>query len=111
MNGLVVKPRVRPALDPEFVPAELWNRAYEAWAQIDPAGEPLVVAVTRPDGTVFRHQTRILPHEGENIPINIKYVERITKLLLWLKGGSGIVIGGNPGLAKAISSLYMPEGA
>jgi predicted NBD/HSP70 family sugar kinase len=111
LNGLVIEPRVRPPLDPDFVPAELWNRAYEAWAQIDPAGEPLVVAVTRPDGTVFRHQMRILPHGGENIPINFKYVERITKLLLWLKGGSGIVIGGNPVLAKAISGLYMPEGA
>jgi predicted NBD/HSP70 family sugar kinase len=107
----VVEPRHRPALDPEFVPAELWNRAFEAWAEIDPESAPLAIAVTRSDGTIFRHETRILPHEGENIPINLKYVERIVKLLLWLKGGSGVVIGGNSELAKAISALYMPEGA
>ena len=50
------------------------------------------------------------PHEGENIPLNLKYVERIVKLLLWMKGGSGIVISGHPELAKAVSGLYMPGG-
>ena len=110
MNGLAVEPRHRPVLDPDFVPALLWNQAYEEWAEIDPGSTPLVVAVTRPDGTIFRHQTRVLPHTGENSPLNLKYVERIVKLLLWMKGGSGIVIGGHPELAKALSGLYMPGG-
>ena len=111
MNGLVVEPRHRPVLDPDFVPAVLWNRAYEEWVEVDPGSTPLVVAVTQSDGTVYRHETRVLPHEGENIPLNLKYVERIVKLLLWMKGGSGIVIGGHPELAKAVAGLYMPEGA
>ncbi len=111
MNGLVVKPKHRPVLDPDFVPAVLWNRAFEEWVEIDPGSTPLVVALTRPDGTIFRHQIRILPHEGENIPLNLKYVERIVKLLLWMKGGSGIVIGGHPEIARAMSGLYMPGGA
>lgn len=111
MNGLVVEPKHRPGLDPDFVPAELWNRAYEEWAEIDPRRTPIVVGVTRPDGTIFRHEIRVLPHEGENIPLNLKYVERIIKLLLWMKGGSGIIIAGHPELAKAVSGLYMPGGA
>ena len=111
MNGLVVEPKHRPGLDPDFVPAELWNRAYEEWAEIDPRRKPVVVGVTRPDGTIFRHEIRVLPHEGENIPLNLKYVERIIKLLLWMKGGSGIIIAGHPELAKAVSGLYMPGGA
>ena len=111
MNGLMVEPKYRPALDPGFVPAELWNRAYEAWAASDPGSTPLVVAVTRSDGTVFSHETRIAPHESENIPLNLEYVERIVKLLLWMKGGSGIVIAGQPELARAMSGLYSPEGA
>jgi predicted NBD/HSP70 family sugar kinase len=110
LNGLVVNPIHRPVLDPGFVPAILWNRAYEAWAEVDPGSTPLVIAVTRPDGTVFRFTTRILPHEGENVALNLRYAERIVKLLLWMKGGSGIVIGGCPELAKAISRLYMPGG-
>jgi len=111
VSGLVVEPKHRPVLDPDFVPAELWNRAYEAWVDVDPGSVPLVVAVTRPDGTVFRHSTRVLPHDGENISLNLKYVERIVKLMLWLKGGSGIIIGGHDQLARAISNIYMPGGA
>jgi predicted NBD/HSP70 family sugar kinase len=111
VNGLVVEPKHRPILDPDFVPAVLWNRAYEAWAEVDPKSTPLVIAVTRSDGTVFHHETRVLPHESENIPLNLKYVERIVKLILWMKGGAGIVIGGHPELARAVSSLYMPGGA
>ena len=111
MNGLVVNPRIQPVLDPDFVPAILWNRAFEEWVEIDPQNRPVVLAVTRPDGTIFRHDIRILPHKGENIPLNLKYVERIIKLLLWMKGGSGIIIGGHPELAKAVSGVYMPEGA
>ena len=111
MNGLVIKPKWRPVLDPDFVPAVLWNRAYEEWVEVDSGSTPLVIAVTRSDGTVFRHECRVAPHERENIPLNLKYVERIVKLMLWLKGGSGIVIGGHPELARAVSGLYMPEGA
>ena len=110
MNGLVVEPRHRPSLDPDFVPAELWNRAYEAWADVDPGSMPVVLAVTRPDGTVFRHETRVLDHRGENVPLNLRYIERMVKALLWMKGGSGIVIGGVPELARAVSAHYMPEG-
>lgn len=110
MNGLIVEPKHRPVLDPDFVPAVLWNRAYEEWAEIDPGGTPLVIAVTRPDGTIFRHECRVAPHEGENVSLNLKYIERIVKLLLWMKGGSGIVIAGHTELAKAVSALYMPGG-
>jgi len=110
LNGLVIKPKCRPVLDPDFVPAVLWNRAYEECVGVDPGSTPLVIAVTRSDGTVFRHECRVAPHEGENIPLNLRYVERIVKLLLWMKGGSGIVISGHPELAKAVSGLYMPGG-
>jgi len=111
VSRLEVEPKHRPVLDPDFVPAVLWNRAYEEWVEVDPGSTPLVVAVARSDGTVFRYQTRVLPHEDENIPLNLRYVERIVKLLLWMKGGSGIVIGGHPELARAVSGLYMPGGA
>jgi len=108
---LTVDPKHRPLLDPDFVPAELWNRAYEAWVEADPESIPLVIAITRPDGTVFRHSTRILPHRGEMVTLNLKYVERIVKLLLWSRGGSGIILGGHDQLAGEISRLYMPDGA
>jgi predicted NBD/HSP70 family sugar kinase len=99
-----------PVLDPGFVPAEIWNRSYEARVAADPDSTELVLGLTRPDGTVFRHITRVLAHENENIALNIKYVERIVKLLLWTRGGSGIVVGGHDELAKEIALRYMPNG-
>jgi len=110
VNGLVVAPKHRPVLDRGFVPAELWSRAYEARVDADPGSIPLIVAVTRPDGTVFRHDIRVLPNSPENAALNLAYVERIVKLLLWSAGGSGIVIGGHDQLARQISTLYMPGG-
>ena len=67
MSAIIsVTPKFRPVLDPEFVPASLWNRAFRALAQIGGA-EPLAIALERSDGAVSVFHTAILPHEGENI--------------------------------------------
>ena len=102
--------RYPPVLDPGFVPAEVWNRRYEKMVVSDPARTPVVVAVVRPDGTVFRHETQVLSHAGDNVALNTRFVERIVKTLLWIKGGSGIIIGGHEALAREIARRYMPEG-
>ena len=99
-----------PELDPEFVPAELWNRDYEAKVAADSGSTEIALALTRPDGTVFRHQVRVLPHEGDTIEHNLRYIERILKLLLWTRGGSRVIIGGHQGLAAEIARRYSPEG-
>lgn len=44
MNGMIVEPKDRPELDPDLVPAELWNSAYEARVEVDPGSVPLVDA-------------------------------------------------------------------
>jgi len=110
MNDLEVGVRHRPALDQDFIPAALWNRAYRARVEADPARTPIVVALTRPDGTVFREQLEVLSHVGDNIPLNVKFVERIVKALLWMKGGSEIVIAGHDDLVNVIASRYSPTG-
>lgn len=107
---LEVAPRHRPVLDEGFVPALLWNRAYRTRVASEPRSVPVVLALTRPDGTVSRERIEVLPHEGDNVPLNVRYVERIVKLLLWMKGGSQIVIGGHDELAREIADVYRPEG-
>ena len=47
-------------LDPGFVPAVLWNRAYRAKVAADPAARTIELALCRNDGTVFRFADRIL---------------------------------------------------
>ena len=64
-----------PELDPEFVPAELWNRDFDGMVEADPGSTEIALALTRPDGTVYRHDSRVLPHEGDNIGLNLRYIE------------------------------------
>ncbi len=101
---------VKPVLDPEFVPAVLWNRAYRARCEADPKSEPLGIALSRPDGTVYSISTRMLPHEGEHIALNTTYVERLVKFLLWSKGGSRITIAGNRKIGALVAEAYSPNG-
>jgi predicted NBD/HSP70 family sugar kinase len=92
------------------MPAEIWNREYEARVAGDPRSRTVGVALVRPDGTVFRHEVRVLPHEGDNVAANVRFLERAVKFWLWTEGGSGIVIGGHDALARDISRIYRPQG-
>jgi predicted NBD/HSP70 family sugar kinase len=102
--------KVKPDLDPDFVPASLWNQTYRDLTSQDPDRMPLSIALRRPDNTVSVYETEILPHEKGNVPLNIQYVERLVKSLLWQKGGSRIIIGGNDEIAETIKGIYSPEG-
>jgi predicted NBD/HSP70 family sugar kinase len=110
MSGLTVELRHRPALDPSFLPAIQWERAYAARVAAEPQSRRLVLCVTRRDGTVFREETAVLPHEGDSIPLNLTHVERMVKLLLWMKGGSEILVAGHDALAAELAAIYSPSG-
>lgn len=103
-------PRIQPVLDPEFLPAVVWRRDYETAAEATDEARAVVIGLGRPDGTVFRRDLRVLPHRGENIALNEKYVERLVKFLLWHQGGSRIFVGGHDELGRYISTLYAPGG-
>src|SRR6516164_5492666 len=42
-----IAPKFRPVLDPEFVPASLWNRAFASAVARSGGGEPLALALER----------------------------------------------------------------
>lgn len=100
--------KIRPPLDPDYVPAALWNAAYRRRCVAD--SHPLAIATERGDGTVSRFDTSVLPHTGTNIPLNRKYVERLVKFLLWSRGGVRVHIGGDPAIAKMIAGIFGPTG-
>ena len=104
-----ITPRFRPVLDPEFVAASLWNRAYRSLMPTA-GGSPLALALERSDGSVSVFRTSILPHEGAHAAINHRYVERLLKFLLWQKGGYRITIGGDPRIAAYLRGVYAPGG-
>ena len=105
-----VQPAIVPPLDPGFVPAVLWNRAYRAKCGADPGAHALAVAVERTDGTVSRFDTIVLPHTGANIPLNKKYVERLVKFLLWARGGFRVILGGDDAIAGMLRAIYSADG-
>lgn len=109
-SGPVVQFRRRPTLDGDFVPAIAWCSAYEAEARSDPRSAPIAIAVERPDGGASRWQGMLLPHEGPSVERNLRYVERLVKLLLWSRGGSRVLIAGPRALTRRIASIYGPDG-
>lgn len=106
-----IMPKVRPELDPEFVPAVLWNQSYLKAVAESGSAQKIVIALNRPNGTVSTFATEVFPHEGGHRKLNIKYVERLVKFLLWMKGGYRVTIAGCDVLAADISAIYSAHGA
>ena len=106
-----IQPALIPLLDPGFIPAALWNRAYRERAAREAGAHPFSIALERTDGTVSRYDTRVLPHTGENIALNVKYVERLVKTLLWFRGGWRVILGGDAAIAETIRGIFSAGGA
>ncbi len=103
-------PLIRPALEPNFVPAALWNRAYRKMAASDPHGRPLVLALVRADGGTSRFATRALGRDHPAASLTLRYVERLVKFLLWQRGGCRVLVSGAPEIAAELARLYSPSG-
>jgi predicted NBD/HSP70 family sugar kinase len=107
---MTLQPSITPVLDPSFAPAVLWNRAYQRRVAESGGGKPLALALERPDGTVSRFDTKVLPHSAETAALNVRYVERLVKFLLWSRGGYRVIVGGSREIADAIRVAYSPNG-
>ena len=98
----------KPVLDPGFMPAALWNRAYEAAAAS--GGRPVQMALCRDDGTCFRWSGLLWPDVPEHVSVTRKYVERLVKFLLWQKGGNMILVAGADDMAAMLAGVYAVDG-
>lgn len=105
-----VRPSCTPVLDPEFLPAVLWNAAYRSLAREMEGRRELDLALVRPDGTAFRWASPLLPEGASHDATTLRYVERVLKFLLWQKGGSRVLISGAPELVPALAAIYGPGG-
>jgi predicted NBD/HSP70 family sugar kinase len=107
---LPISPAFRPVLDPGFIPAVMWNRAYRAKVKADTATRPIDIALCRADGTVFRWSGTILAAGAAKDPLTIRYIERHVKFLLWQKGGSRLLVAGAPDVAEALATIFAETG-
>ena len=110
-DAITIHPKFRPSLDPEFLPAALWNAEYRAAVAAAGGGEKLAIALERPDGSISVYRTAVLPHSGAAVALNERYVERLVKFLLWQRGGCRLTIAGERAIAAHIRNVYSPSGA
>jgi predicted NBD/HSP70 family sugar kinase len=107
-----VTPKHIPEIDPGFVPAVLWDKAYRELAAKTPGAAPLALSLSRPDGTASTFRTSCLPFAAEFAALNKVHVERIVKFLLWARGGNKLLLAGAHA-AHAVALLreaYRPGG-
>jgi predicted NBD/HSP70 family sugar kinase len=107
---LDLRPARRPVLDPGFLPAVLWNRAFRQLVAADRGARPLTLVLARPDGTGSIHECRVLAADHPAAALNLRYVERLLKFLLWQKGGAHVRVVGAPELAAGLARIYDPNG-
>ena len=82
MNYLGIDYSVKnmPAFDPGFIPFGVWAKAY-----LQEADRPFKIAVERDHGKITVYETRL---RGEAFAAaNIRFAERLVKMLLWSAGG------------------------
>ena len=105
-----VRPQIIPELDPEFIPAVLWNNEFSRRVKESKRGRKIEICLSRPNGSVSVFRTQIFQSGTETDDLNLFYVERLIKFLLWMKGGFRITISGAPEIAAKIAKIYSPQG-
>jgi predicted NBD/HSP70 family sugar kinase len=107
---IAIQPRLRPPLDPGFLPAALWNRAYHQLARQDRGARRLILMLLRADGSASGHESLVLAAGHPAAPLNFRYAERLLKFLLWQKGGCRVLVAGAPEIAAYLVRVYSPRG-
>lgn len=110
METLAVTPKLRPQLDPRFLPAALWNRAYRDLVARDRGARPFALVLERADGSASVHQDRLLSADHPAATQSLRYAERLLKFLLWQKGGCRVLVAGADEVAALLGVIFHPEG-
>src|SRR5215470_7585874 len=108
--GIKVKPAVVAPLDPEFLPASLFNREYRRLVHASGA-VPVYLALERADGSVSRFDTSVVSPSAGHLDATLLFVERIVKFLLWQRGGWKLYAGGPKEIGQYIKEAYSQNGA
>jgi predicted NBD/HSP70 family sugar kinase len=103
-------PLCKPQLDPDFVPAALWNREYLKTAADALNSRAIRIGVDRPEGATWIYETTLLPESAAAAADTFKYCERTVKFLLWAWGGSSVRISNAPDVVKQLQVVYAADG-
>lgn len=102
--GIEVPVANTPELDPGFIPL---GKFFDAF--LKDARRPLSLAVERAGGEVAVYNTFIhgTPDMAE---ADRYYVDRLVKMLLWMKGGFKVYVSGSEAMYESVRDAYRPGG-
>lgn len=83
----LIAPTITPSLDPDFRPAALAWRTFAASVAGNPL--PIRIAIEQGDGSIYVFERAI---SNDDIAVNLRFLEREVKFLLWAVGGFRIHI-------------------
>jgi predicted NBD/HSP70 family sugar kinase len=109
--GIDVKPAFTPPLDPSFQPAALINRRFREMVKESGTGVALKLGVERADGSVSTYETVVFGEGNPHFELNLPYVERIVKFLLWQRGGWRVYVGGPAAIGQYVQECYREGGS
>ncbi len=99
-----MKLKVNAKLDPKFQPLSLVCREMREATADD--GQDIVIAIERNKGYTTTYKTRIFRDNTGHDEENFRFVERMTKALLWVAGGYKIIIAGSDVVGAKIKEAY-----
>jgi len=109
-NSFKTTPKFIPALDKDFRPASLENRAFLDAVEKSEQGAALVISLERSNGLTHTYKTKVFAGDSEYKEANLFYVERLVKTLIWQIGGWKLTIGGSGSIGEYIKKAYATGG-
>ncbi len=99
-----MKLKVNAKLDPKFQPLSLVIRDMREATKDN--GQDIVIAIERNKGYTTTYKTRIYPDGTGHDEENFRFVERLTKSLLWVAGGYKVIIAGSEVVGAKIKEAF-----
>lgn len=103
-----MKPEFVAKLDENFQPMALLCRYFKEQTKDD--GQYIVIAIERNKGYISTYKTRVFKDNCGHDEENFRFIERLTKSLLWIAGGYKIIIAGSEIFGEKIKAAYTNGG-
>ena len=103
-----MKLKVNAKLDSNFQPLSLVVR--EMRESTKESGQDIVIAIERNKGYTTTYKTRVYPDGTGHDEENFRFVERLTKSLLWVAGGYKVIIAGSEIIGTKIKEAFSHGG-
>ena len=100
--------KVNAKLDLQFAPLSVICRDMREATKDN--GQDLIIAIERNKGYTVTYKTRVFADGTGHDEENFKFVERMTKALLWVAGGYKIYIAGSTVIASKIKDAFSYDG-